>query len=128
MHELEYEYEFEPHGEMVFYEWLNDVLGICDGYSLAAKAGIKPSDIENHRHAICSLRLYDNPLSPHKKLKQEHFALIARAVMKATHGTIVISWDTFQLDSQGRICIHTANSKGRTVLHPLTDEQFNELF
>jgi hypothetical protein len=130
MHELEYEYkyEFEPHGEMKFYEWLNDVLAICNDYSLAAKAGIKSSDIENHRQDIRLLRLYGNPLSKHKKLKQEYFARIARAVMKSTHGTIVISWDTFQLDSEGRICIHTANRKGQTVLHPLTDEQFNELF
>jgi UTP:GlnB (protein PII) uridylyltransferase len=119
-------HEFEPHGELAFYEWLDDVLTICRPIELSIMAGIPPSSISMHRGAMD--RFKKTEVMGGAKLRQEYFAPVARAVMKATHGTIVIRWDTFQLDAENRICIHTANGRGRTVLHPLTDVEFNELF
>jgi hypothetical protein len=127
MHFKPMTHEFEPHGELAYFEWLDDVLTICDQFKLAIDAGIPTTDIGKHRCAILDWRI-KGELDAKRKLKQQHFAAVARAVMKATHGTIVIRWDTFQLDAENRICIHTANSRGRTVLHPLTDVEFNELF
>lgn len=126
MHFKPMTHEFEPHGELAYFEWLDDVLTICDQFKLAIDAGIPTSSISMHRGAM--ERFKKTEVMGGTKLRQEYFAAVARAVMKATHGTIVIRWDTFQLDSENRICIHTANGKGRTVLHPLTDVEFNELF
>ena len=122
--------DIEPHGETAFYEWLDGVLSIINGLKLERSAELPNDTIRDHQNAVRIFRLQKNgEIDSELKLPNQHFAAIARAVMKATGGTIVIRWDTFQLSVGGVICIHGADEhQTRVILHPLTDSEFNGLF
>jgi hypothetical protein len=120
----------DPQGELAFYEWIEQVLSIVNGFKLERAAGLPKDTIRDHENAVRLFRLQkDGEIDSELKLPNQHFAAVARAVMKATGGTIVVRWDTFQLRNEGVICIHGAtDTRRKTTLHPLTDGEFNELF